>query len=74
MIAIDTNILARFYVDDPNDPESATQRPLAKQVLAESSSVFVPLTVILELGRAGSLCRLSPGSQQSAQADGPKRR
>jgi predicted nucleic-acid-binding protein len=49
MIAIDTNILARFYVDDPNDPESAIQRPLAKQILAESSSVFVPLTVILEL-------------------------
>jgi hypothetical protein len=24
MIAIDTNILARFYVDDPNDPESAS--------------------------------------------------
>jgi hypothetical protein len=23
MIAVDTNILARFYVDDPNDPEAA---------------------------------------------------
>lgn len=47
--AIDTNILARFYVDDPNDPEAQSQRPLARQVLAESSSVFVPLSVILEL-------------------------
>lgn len=26
MIALDTNILARFYVDDPHDPEAARQR------------------------------------------------
>jgi predicted nucleic-acid-binding protein len=49
MDAVDTNILARFYVDDPNDPEAQIQRPLARQVLAESASLFVPLTVILEL-------------------------
>jgi len=49
MNAVDTNILARFYVDDPNDPEAQAQRPLARQVLAESTSVFVPLSVILEL-------------------------
>lgn len=48
MIGVDTNILARFYVDDPNDLESAIQRPLARQVM-ESSAVFVSLTVILEL-------------------------
>jgi hypothetical protein len=29
MIAIDTNILARFYVDDPKDPEASKQRPIA---------------------------------------------
>ncbi len=49
MISIDTNILARFYVDDPNDSEALIQRPLAKQVLAESNGVFVSMTVILEL-------------------------
>ncbi|NEQ42351.1 MAG: type II toxin-antitoxin system VapC family toxin [Leptolyngbya sp. SIOISBB] len=49
MNAVDTDILARFYVDDPNDPEAQLQRPLARQVLAESSGVLVPLTVILEL-------------------------
>ncbi len=49
MIAVDTNILARFYVEDPNDPEATRQRPLARQVLAESSVVFVPLTVVIEL-------------------------
>ena len=49
MIALDTNILARFYVDDPADPEAARQRPIARRLLSESPQVFVPLTVILEL-------------------------
>jgi predicted nucleic-acid-binding protein len=49
MIALDTNILARFYVDDPADPEAAKQRPIAHRLLTESPQVFVPLTVILEL-------------------------
>ena len=49
MIAVATNILARFYCDDPSDPEAARQSPLAKRVLLESASLFVPLTVVLEL-------------------------
>ena len=49
MDAIDTNILARFYVNDPNDPEAARQRPIVHQIMAESEQIFVPLTVVLEL-------------------------
>jgi predicted nucleic-acid-binding protein len=49
MIALDTNILARFYVDDPGDPEAAKQRPVAYEIIATSPSLFVPLTVTLEL-------------------------
>jgi len=49
MIAVDTNILARFYCDDPDDPEAARQRPHARQVMIESPAVFVPLTTVLEL-------------------------
>jgi predicted nucleic-acid-binding protein len=49
MIALDTNLLARFYVDDPADPEAAQQRPVAYEVIARSPSLFVPLTVTLEL-------------------------
>ena len=49
MIAVDTNILARFYCEDPDDPEAKRQRPLARRVITEASAVFVPLTVILEL-------------------------
>jgi len=48
VIAVDTNVLARFYCDDPDDPEAKRQRPLARRVIVESPSVFVPLTVILE--------------------------
>jgi predicted nucleic-acid-binding protein len=51
MIAVDTNILARFYCEDPDDPEAKRQRPLALKVMVESAAVFVPLTVILELER-----------------------
>lgn len=48
MIAVDTNILARFYCEDPDDPEARRQRPRARRVMIESSAVFVPLTVVLE--------------------------
>ncbi len=48
MIAVDTNILARFYCDDPQDPEAARQRPIARRIMVESPSLFVPLTVVLE--------------------------
>lgn len=49
MIALDTNVLARFYVDDPEDPEATKQRPIAHRLLTEATPVFVPLTVVLEL-------------------------
>ena len=49
MIALDTNLLARFYVEDPNDPEAAKQRPIARRILTDSPHLFVPLTVVLEL-------------------------
>ena len=49
MIAVDTNVLARFYVDDPTDPEAKRQRPLAAQCLRDTPHVFVSVTVVLEL-------------------------
>ncbi len=48
MIALDTNILARFYCDDPNDPEAARQRLLVLHLFREAEAMFVPVTVILE--------------------------
>ena len=48
MIAVDTSVLARFYCDDPDDPEAARQQIVAKRVMVESEAIFVPLPVILE--------------------------
>jgi predicted nucleic-acid-binding protein len=47
MKALDTNVLARFFVDDPDDAQAAKQRPAAIAALGERS--FVSLTVLLEL-------------------------
>ena len=49
MQALDTNVLARFYCDDPHDPEAKRQRPIARRIVVESPSLFVPLSVVLEL-------------------------
>jgi AbrB family looped-hinge helix DNA binding protein len=47
MRALDTNVLARFFVDDADDAQAAKQRPAAAAALAERS--FVSVTVLLEL-------------------------
>ena len=46
MKALDTNVLARFFVDDSDDPQAAAQRPAA--IAALSQRAFVPVTVLLE--------------------------
>ncbi|MFT4102514.1 MAG: type II toxin-antitoxin system VapC family toxin [Burkholderiaceae bacterium] len=46
MKALDTNVLVRFFVDDPDDPEAVKQRPAA--VAALSARSFVSVTVLLE--------------------------
>ena len=47
MKALDTNVLARFFIDDADDAQAALQRPAAIAALAERS--FVSVTVLLEL-------------------------
>jgi predicted nucleic-acid-binding protein len=49
MISLDTNVIARFYVDDPADAEADKQRPLARQVFEENAALYVSLSVVLEL-------------------------
>lgn len=46
MKALDTNVLARFFIDDTDDIQSAKQRPVA--IEAMSSRSFVSVTVLLE--------------------------
>lgn len=47
MRALDTNVLARFFVDDADDEQAVLQRPAAMAALTERS--FVSMTVLLEL-------------------------
>ena len=49
MIAVDTNILARYYVRDDGDREAVGQHPVAVRIMAETPRLFVPKTVVLEL-------------------------
>lgn len=46
MKALDTNVLARFFVDDPDDAQTAVQRPAA--IAALSGRCWVGVTVVLE--------------------------
>ncbi|WP_295392723.1 hypothetical protein [uncultured Thiodictyon sp.] len=66
MIALDTNILARFYVDDPGDSEAVKQRPIAYEIITKLSNLFVPLTVILELEKV-----MVPGAEPESTKPGP---
>jgi predicted nucleic-acid-binding protein len=46
MKALDTNVLARFFVNDADDAQAAKQRPAAVEALSGRS--FVSVTVLLE--------------------------
>ena len=47
MRALDTNVLARFFIEDVDDAQAARQRPAAVAALAERA--YVSVTVLLEL-------------------------
>jgi predicted nucleic-acid-binding protein len=49
MISVDTNVLVRLYVDSVNLDESDFQRTKAMALFKSESSIFVPITVVLEL-------------------------
>jgi predicted nucleic-acid-binding protein len=49
VIALDTNVLARFYIEDEVVAESRRQRAVAREVLSSERKFFVPLTVVQEL-------------------------
>lgn len=49
MIGLDTNVLARYYVEDRSDSQSATQRAAARRLMESGQPLMVAKTVILEL-------------------------
>ncbi|MBJ7313644.1 type II toxin-antitoxin system VapC family toxin [Rugamonas sp. CCM 8940] len=49
MIGLDTNILARYYIDDGSDAEAGRQRLAACRLIESGQALMVCKTVILEL-------------------------
>jgi len=48
MIGLDTNVLARYYIDDAADIESGKQRLQARALLESGQTLMVCKTVLLE--------------------------
>ena len=48
MIALDTNVLARYYAV-PGQPSEEAEQRRAAALLASERALFVPITVVLEL-------------------------
>ncbi|MFT4257824.1 MAG: type II toxin-antitoxin system VapC family toxin [Pseudoxanthomonas sp.] len=49
MIGLDTNVLARYYVDDAADVEARRQRVAAQRLIESGKPLKVAKTVLLEL-------------------------
>ena len=49
MIGLDTNILARYYIDDEADAEAQRQRLAARRLIESGQPLMVSKSVILEL-------------------------
>jgi predicted nucleic-acid-binding protein len=49
MIGLDTNVLARYYVDDAGDAEAQQQRVVARRLIESGRPLMVSKTVVLEL-------------------------
>ena len=48
MIGLDTNILARYYIEDAADKEAQKQRLVAKKIIESGKKLMVCKTVFLE--------------------------
>lgn len=49
MIGLDTNVLARYYVDDAGDAEAQGQRAAARRLIESGQPLMISKTVVLEL-------------------------
>jgi len=49
MIGLDTNVLARYYVEDKSDPRAQRQRAAARRLVESGQLLMVCKTAILEL-------------------------
>ena len=49
MIGLDTNVLARYYIQDEGDAEATKQREAARRLMESGEPLMVCKTVLLEL-------------------------
>jgi predicted nucleic-acid-binding protein len=49
MIGLDTNVLARYYIDDAADAEAQRQRVAARRLIESAQPMMVSKSVVLEL-------------------------
>ena len=49
MIGLDTNVLARYYIDDATDAQAQQQRHAARRLIDSGRALMVSKTVVLEL-------------------------
>jgi predicted nucleic-acid-binding protein len=49
MIGLDTNVLARYYIDDEADSEAQRQRLAARRLIESGQPLMVSKSVVLEL-------------------------
>ncbi len=49
MIGLDTNVLARYYVEDQADPEATRQRERARRLIESGQPLMVSRSVVMEL-------------------------
>ncbi|MBK1705880.1 type II toxin-antitoxin system VapC family toxin [Halochromatium glycolicum] len=49
MIGLDTNVLARYYVQDESDAEATRQHEMARRLIESGEPLMVAKTVLLEL-------------------------
>ncbi len=49
MIGLDTNVLARYYIEDATDDEAEPQREAARRLIESGQPLMVSKTVLLEL-------------------------
>ncbi|MDH4051117.1 MAG: type II toxin-antitoxin system VapC family toxin [Rubrivivax sp.] len=49
MIGLDTNVLARYYIDDDADAEAQRQRLVARRLIESGQPLMVSKSVVLEL-------------------------
>ncbi|MDP4302755.1 type II toxin-antitoxin system VapC family toxin [Leptothrix discophora] len=49
MIGLDTNVLARYYIEDSGDTEATRQREQARRLIESGQALMVSRSVVLEL-------------------------